>query len=54
MAYQAYIPVVNSAEFSVNPARINAKIVLTVRVTDVLNILEPEIRYSGEIHAGEV
>ncbi len=53
MSYEAYIPVIHAAVFSANPARINSKIVLTVQVTDVLKILEPEKIYSGEIYAGE-
>ena len=54
MAYETYIPVVSAAVFSANPANINAKIVLTVTVADVQKILSPELRYSGEIYAGEV
>lgn len=54
MAYETSIPVISAAVFSVNPATINTKIVLTVKVADVLKILEPEVLYSGEIRAGEV
>lgn len=54
MAYETYVPIVRAAAFSANPANINAKIVLTVKVAEVLMILSPEIRYAGEIYAGEV
>lgn len=54
MTYEVYIPVISEAMFSANPAIINSKITLTVKVIDSINILEPEIIYSGEIYAGEV
>ena len=54
MAYETYIPIISSAVFSANPANINAKIVLTVKASDVLKVLEPEKIYAGEIYAGEV
>lgn len=54
MAYQTYIPTITSASFSVNPAKINASIVLTVKVSEVLKTLEPEKIYPGEFYAGEV
>ena len=54
MAYQAYIPTITSAAFSANPAKINAGIVLTVKVSEVLKTLEPEKIYAGELFAGEV
>ena len=54
MAYQAYIPTITSAVFSANPTTINAKIVLTVKVSDVLTNVEPEKIYAGEFYAGEV
>ena len=54
MAHEVYIPVISTAVFSVNPATINSRIVLTVKVIDSKKILEPEKIYSGEIHAGEV
>ena len=47
-------PVFHAAAFSVNPADMNAKTVLSVTVTEELIILEPEIWYSGELYAGEV
>ena len=52
--YAVIRPVVHTASFSVNPADMNEKTVLTVSVTDELLILEPEIWYSGELYAGEV
>jgi hypothetical protein len=54
MAYQTYIPQITSAVFSANPTTINTRVVLTVKASDVLKILEPELIYSGEIRAGEV
>ena len=54
MAYQAYIPKIDSAVFAANPTTINAKIVLTVKVSDVLTTVEPEKIYAGEFYAGEV
>lgn len=48
------IPEIVSAAFSVNPAKINEKIVLTVVVTEKVIVLEPEKRYSGEFYSGEV
>jgi chitodextrinase len=42
-----------NAVFSVNPAGINDKTVLTVTVEDVVRILEPLPFYAGEIYAGE-
>lgn len=54
MTYETSIPVINAAVFSANPAVINAKIILSVTVTEISKILEPEIRYSGEVYAGEV
>ena len=54
MAYEVYIPVISSASFSVNPAKINARIVLTVKVIDSRKTLEAEKLHSGEINAGEV
>jgi len=54
MAYETQIPVISAAVFSVNPANINAKIVLSVSVSEITKVLEPEIRYSGELYAGEV
>ena len=54
MAYQTYVPTITSAVFSANPANINASIVLTVKASDVLKTLKPEIIYAGEFYAGEV
>ena len=48
------IPEIVSASFSANPTQINAKIILTVVVTEKVIVLEPEIRYSGEFYSGEV
>lgn len=54
MGYEVLLPVVQTAVFSVNPATINEKISITVTVVEQIVILEPEIRYSGEVHSGEV
>ena len=54
MGYEVLLPVIQAATFSVNPATINEKITITVTVVEQIVILEPEIRYSGEIYAGEV
>lgn len=54
MAYELYTPVVQAASFSANPATINVKIVLTVQVTDLMRVLEPEPFFSAEIYSGEV
>ena len=52
--YTTTIPEIVSAVFSVNPATINQKIVLTVVVTEKTVVLEAEKRYSGELYSGEV
>lgn len=54
MAYEVYIPRITSAVLSASSTTINAKIVLTVTVTEDLVYREPENRYSGEIFSGEV
>lgn len=54
MAYELYLPVIQAASFSSNPARINARIVLSVQVIDSMRILEPEPFNSAEIYSGEV
>ena len=54
MAYQTYVPTITSAVFAANPTTINAKVVLTVKASDVLKTLEPEKIYAGEFYAGEV
>lgn len=53
-AYYVIQPFFQSASFSVNPADMNGKTVLTVSVTDEMKILEPETWYSGELYSGEV
>ena len=52
--YIALMPEIVSATFSINPASINQTIVLSVTVTEKTIVLEPEKRYSGELHLGEV
>lgn len=52
--YSVSIPEITAASFSVNPAVINGKTVLSVTVTEKTVILEPEKIYSGEIFSGEV
>ena len=54
MGYEVLLPVVQSAVFSANPATINDKISVTVTIVEQIVILEPEIRYSGEVYSGEV
>lgn len=52
--YAVLIPEITAASFSVNPAVINGKTVLSVTVTEKTVILEPEKIYSGELYSGEV
>ena len=52
--YTVLVPEITSAMFSVNPAVINGKTVLSVSVTEKTIILEPEKIYSGEFYSGEV
>lgn len=49
-----YVPKIESAAFSENPAPAGKKITLIVRVTEEWVILMPELWYSGEIYSGEV
>lgn len=52
--YKMLLPKITSVSFTPNPVDINAKIKLTVTVTEETIVLEPEIWYSNEIYAGEV
>nr|DAU71594.1 MAG TPA: FN3 [Caudoviricetes sp.] len=52
--YALLQPVIESAAFSSNPAAINQKITLTVKASELLKILQPEVWGSGEIYSGEV
>ena len=52
--YSVLIPEIIAASFSLNPAVINVKTVLSVTVTEKTVILEPDKIYSGEIFSGEV
>lgn len=52
--YSILIPEITSAAFSLNPADMNSKTVLSVTVIEKAVILEPEFFYSGEIYSGEV
>ena len=52
--YTVLIPEITAATFSVNPAVINGKTVLSISITEKTIILEPEKIYSGEIFSGEV
>ena len=52
--YTVLVPKITAASFSVNPAVINSKTVLSVSVTEKTIILEPEKIYSGEFYSGEV
>lgn len=53
MAYEVLVPSFTAASFSVNPVKQNAQTILIVKVTEITKILTPEVRYSGEIIAGE-
>lgn len=53
-SYSILIPEITTAAFSVNPADMNSKTVLTVTVIEKTVILEPDFFYSGEIYSGEV
>jgi hypothetical protein len=53
MAYEVLVPKFTAASFSVNPVKQKAITILTVKVTEIKKILEPEVRYSGEMIAGE-
>ena len=53
MAYEVLVPSFTAASFSVNPVKRNAVTILTVNITEIKKILEPEVRYSGEMIAGE-
>ena len=52
--YSILIPEITSAIFSVNPADMNSKIVLSVTVIEKTVILESDFFYSCEIYSGEV
>lgn len=52
--YTVQIVTIDTASFSINPADINAKTVLTVKVSEETRYLEPAKRYVGEIYLGEV
>ena len=52
--FTVLIPEITTASFSVNPAVINGKTILSVTVTEKAVILELEKFYSGEIFSGEV
>ena len=51
--YVVTLPVIQTAFFSVNPADINVRTVLSVTVTEEMKILQPEVWYSGELYSGE-
>ena len=52
--YSILIPGITAASFSVNPADMNSKTVLSVTVIEKTVILEPDFFYCGEIYSGEV
>lgn len=52
--FTVLIPEITAASFSVNPAVINGKTILSVTVTEKAVILAPEKFYSGEFYSGEV
>lgn len=54
MVYEITLPIVKTATFSENPTKINTKVTLELVVVEEKVYLEPEIRYSGEYHLGEV
>ncbi len=45
---------ITQAAFAPNPANINSKTVLSVKVTETIKLLEPYYYYSGDLYAGEV
>lgn len=51
--YTAQIPVVTSASFTPNPARINSSVRLQVFCADETVILYPSYYQAGEIQCGE-
>ena len=51
--YTVNIPKITAAAFSVNPCKINEKIVLTVTVIEQNVTLQADMIYAGEIYAGE-
>lgn len=48
-----WVPTIQTAVISPNPAEANGSVVLEVTVTEVLTILDPEQLCSGEIYSGE-
>ncbi len=53
-SYVTTVPNIDSAVFATNPVTINQKVVLTVYVSEKTIYLEAEVRYTGELYAGEV
>ena len=54
MAVKVLFPKIVSVAFSPNPVNKDAKVVVTVVVTEEERNLEAEVRYSGELKSGEV
>lgn len=54
MANQVVQILVQSGTISVNPTRINEQTILSVVVQELTTTVEPEVRYSNELRAGEV
>lgn len=52
--YTTTRPVFQSANILPNPANMNTSILISVKVTDEVIILSPEVWQSGEIYSGEV
>ena len=53
MSYTMQIPQVTAATIAPNPVSIRGAVKLSVTVTEIQVILQPETRYAGEIYAGE-
>ena len=48
-----YIPKIKNVSISPNPSNAKAQIKIILQVEDEKTYVYPEIRYSGEIHAGQ-
>lgn len=52
--YPVYIPKIQTASITPNPANMNAGITISVSAIDELVYLDPTYFQSGEIYSGEV
>lgn len=51
--YSVLVPNISTATLSPNPVAINGKVILMIKVTEEIVVLEPDKIYSGEIFSGE-